>query len=177
MPQTVSDRLSDTLKHEARSLVAFLTVLTGSRQVADDLFQETCLEAWRSRDRLADDAEVGPWLRAIARYQALRHFRRVKRSKLRPLSPELLDQIEANWTEIEAALEPDRRRAALQTCLGRLEPGEREALAERYTHDRSFAEIGHRAERSESATKMWLSRLRRKLHECIQRRLRSEGSR
>ncbi|MEQ8766075.1 MAG: sigma-70 family RNA polymerase sigma factor [Planctomycetota bacterium] len=177
MPQTVSDRLADSLEHESRPLVAFLTMLTRSRQVADDLFQETCLEAWRRRDKLPQDAELGPWLRAIARYQALRHFRRVKRSKLRPLSPAVLDHLESSWSEIESALEPDRRRAALATCLSGLEPTERTALSARYAEGHSFAEIGRQAERTESAAKMWLSRLRRKLHECIQRRLRSEGSR
>lgn len=174
MPQTVSERLADTLRRESRSLVAFLTMLTGSRPTADDLFQETCLEAWRLRDRLEADAEVGCWLRAIARYQALRYFRRQSRSRMQPLSPDLLDRFEADWSALSAAAEVDRRPAALAYCLETLTPDQRSALSQRYSGNRSFAAIGRATGRTESAVKMWLSRLRQKLYSCIQRRLREE---
>ncbi len=174
MPQTVSERLADSLRRESRSLVAFLTMLTGNRSLADDLFQETCLEAWRIQERLEPDAEVGRWLRTIARYQVLRHFRRASRSKVRSLSPDVLDRLEGDWTTLVVPSRTERRRSALGTCLEVLSSDQRSALAQRYEGNRSFLQIGEPTGRSESAVKMWLSRLRQKLQDCIERRLKLE---
>src|SRR5215475_3102824 len=46
---------------------AFLLRLTGRRDVAEDLFQETWLNAARAAPRLRDDTRLAPWLFTIAR--------------------------------------------------------------------------------------------------------------
>ncbi len=54
-------------EQERRRLVRLCAVLTGDPAAADDLAQETLLEAWRIRDRLVDPGGRRPWLDAIAR--------------------------------------------------------------------------------------------------------------
>src|SRR4051812_34436705 len=55
---------SDAERRRVTRLCAFLT---GDPEAAEDLAQETMLEAWRIRDRLVDPAGRRPWLNAIAR--------------------------------------------------------------------------------------------------------------
>jgi len=52
-------------RHE-RELMRYLLRLSGNRQDAADLFQETWLRAYRAYPRLEPERDVRPWLYAIA---------------------------------------------------------------------------------------------------------------
>ena len=60
--------------------------LSGSPESAEDLAQETLVEAWRHADRLRDAAGVAPWLGAIARNVCLRWARRRGRERARQVA-------------------------------------------------------------------------------------------
>ncbi|HEY7849565.1 MAG TPA: RNA polymerase sigma factor, partial [Ktedonobacterales bacterium] len=64
---THADEISCALVAERPRLVRLCRQLTGSAEVAEDLAQETLLEAWRLLDRLREPAGLGAWLSAIAR--------------------------------------------------------------------------------------------------------------
>src|SRR6185437_11792068 len=69
--------IQTALAAERPRLVAFCAHLSGSWDAAEDLAQETLLEAWRARGRLHDAEGLAPWLTAIARNVCLR-WRRSK---------------------------------------------------------------------------------------------------
>ena len=52
-------------RHE-REIMRYLLRVSGDREDAADLFQETWLRAYRAYPRLEPDSEVRPWLYAIA---------------------------------------------------------------------------------------------------------------
>jgi RNA polymerase sigma-70 factor, ECF subfamily len=54
----------------------YLLYLTGRREVAEDLTQETFLQAWRRLDTFDDRLALGPWLCQIARREFLQALRR-----------------------------------------------------------------------------------------------------
>lgn len=54
----------------------------GSGPASEDAAQEAVLRAWRQRDRCHDPARPGPWLRTIARNEALRIAARPRHSSL-----------------------------------------------------------------------------------------------
>ncbi len=54
--------------------------LSGDHQIAEDLMQETFLEAWRNVDKLQDDNRVSGWLFQILRHR-FSHFLRDTRGK------------------------------------------------------------------------------------------------
>ena len=62
-----ADDLSHALVAERPRLVRLCRQMTGSAEVAEDLAQETLLEAWRLLDRLREPAGLSAWLSAIAR--------------------------------------------------------------------------------------------------------------
>jgi RNA polymerase sigma-70 factor (ECF subfamily) len=64
------------LESERRRLVRLCAAMSGDREAAEDLAQETLLEAWRNRHKLRDPAGAERWLSAIARNVCLRWARR-----------------------------------------------------------------------------------------------------
>jgi Sigma-70 region 2 len=52
---------------QRRPLVRLCAVLTGDRDAAEDLAQETLLEAWRNAHKLHDPSGAERWVAAIAR--------------------------------------------------------------------------------------------------------------
>src|SRR5215469_158186 len=65
-----SDRegaLTSALAHERGRIVRYCARYTGSADAAEDLAQETLVEAWRHAERLRAPDGMGLWLTAIAR--------------------------------------------------------------------------------------------------------------
>src|SRR5918999_1134752 len=60
---------------ERRRLVRLCASLSGDRNAAEDLAQETLLEAWTNAHKLHDPAGADRWLAAIARNVCLRWAR------------------------------------------------------------------------------------------------------
>src|SRR5258708_14521383 len=73
----------DILRAERPRLVRMCRRLTGSDAAAEDVAQETLLEAWRHADMLTDATGASRWLAAIARNVALRWARRQGRDAAR----------------------------------------------------------------------------------------------
>ncbi len=165
--------LSDLLRAATRDLVSFITMLTGDRTLADDLFQETCLEVWRFRRRFRVGEDFGRWARGIARNVVLRHWRKQGGERATPLTAELMDTLVMEWRPFpEDSVDP--REEAMAFCLAGLDASHRELLEQRYRDRWSYRRIGEATERSESAVKMLFSRLRRKLRECVEGRVLKE---
>ena len=55
----VLDHLIELYQHR---LLRYLLFLTGKREVAEDLFQETALQVWHSVDAFRGDAAVTTWI-------------------------------------------------------------------------------------------------------------------
>src|SRR3954465_13508072 len=63
------------LPSEWPRLVRLCAHFTGDRDAAEDLAQETLIEAWRHQDRVYDRQGYSSWLSAIARNVSLRWVR------------------------------------------------------------------------------------------------------
>jgi RNA polymerase sigma factor (sigma-70 family) len=78
----------------------------------------------------------------------------------------------ADETE-EAALIFAERREALAACLEHLKPEQRRLLHAHYIAGQGVRDLAQSANRSASAIKMTLLRLRLQLHQCIEQQLRT----
>jgi RNA polymerase sigma-70 factor (ECF subfamily) len=96
-------------------------------------------------------------------------YREQKARRVKYLSVESLTQIAAEWSEKEGILE-DRRRA-LETCLQQLCEADRLVIEHRYSRQMSVAQIAEITGRNTSALYKALDRIRRRLFECVNRRL------
>lgn len=118
-------------RHQARVLAAALH-LSGEREAALDLAQETFVEAYRSLGSLRDHDRFASWLYGILRNQ-WRHSRR--RREPAALSLERDDVPEP------ASPSDDPIDGDLVTVVASLPSRHREILAARYLHDQTYAEI------------------------------------
>ena len=75
--------IEGVLPSEWPRLVRLCAHFTGDRDAAEDLAQETLIEAWRHQDRLYDWHGYSSWLSAIARNLSLRWIRQRGREQAR----------------------------------------------------------------------------------------------
>src|SRR4051812_6563138 len=126
-----------------RRVVRLCAALTGDRDGAEDLAQETLLEAWRNAHKLTDPRGADRWLAAVARNVCLRARHRPEVPVAEP--PELA--VEDRRVDLPAALP--------------------EVLVLRYLHDLSLREIAAELGISEDAVSMRLARAKQALREQL----------
>lgn len=132
------------------------------------MLQATCVKLWEKSGDWNPDTEFLPWAFAVARFTILSHIRDKMRDRL--VFDEDVVLAMAEETETAAAQFEDRREA-LGVCMSKLKPEQRDLLHQHYIAGRSIAELSASANRSLSAVKMTLLRLREQLSTCIQRQL------
>lgn len=146
-------------------IVAYLRSRTRNAELAQDLAQETFLQAHRSRRRF-DPArgDVREWLFGIARHVSASAARR------EGTAPRLEALIEGAWTKPPPGFE-DHRLSALGRCLETLQSRTRDILRLLYDESLGYAEIGERLGLGLSAVKVAACRARQALAVCVRRRL------
>jgi len=152
------------------SLRAFITSrMPGSPDVGDVL-QETNAEIWKKRERFEIGTNFTAWSFTIARFAVLKHRRKLRRDELFIYNDELLDRLAPPPEE----LVPDRlleRQAALESCLAKLPPKQRELIDQRYEKGRSMEEFAEIVGSTGNSLRVTLFRARAALRKCIERRL------
>jgi RNA polymerase sigma-70 factor (ECF subfamily) len=137
---------------ERRRLVRLCAAITGDAAAAEDLAQETLLEAWRNAHKLHDTAGADRWLSAIARNVCRRWARRRGRDlAIAPLTEDVPAGVEVDLERAELA-------ELLDGALAQLPAATRDVLVARFVHDSPHAEIAERLGLSEDAVSMRISR-------------------
>ena len=159
---------------DRRRLVGLCAAVSGDRSAAEDLAQETLLEAWRNRHKLRDPSGADRWLAAIARNVCLRWARRRGRDASVLTAG---DHVELPGVfDVEAELERAELVDLLDRALALIPPMTRDVLVQRYVHDSPHAEIAARLGVSEDAVSMRISRGKVVLRAALGSQLREEAS-
>lgn len=167
-------------------LVRLCAYLSGDREVAEDLAQETLLEAWRHAYKLRDPSGYMAWLSAIARNVCLRHARRHGRELAHTALPtaeevDALPDVEQQAADfdLEIELERDELARLLDRALALLPNDTRQVLIARYVQETPVTEVAEQMGLSEGAVTMRLQRgklaLRRVLTNDLQQEAASYG--
>ncbi|QBD76214.1 RNA polymerase sigma factor [Ktedonosporobacter rubrisoli] len=173
---------------ERPRLVGLCARLTGNPDAAEDLAQETLLEAWRNLDKFEqrdeDQAENwSKWLSAIARNVCKRWAREHYNDATHVAILATTDDDDDSLTEllpgtesIEIELEREELACLLDRALGMLPPSVREVLIERYIHESSHNEISERLGLSEDALVQRLYRGKLALRRIISTQFSAEAA-
>lgn len=164
------DELAEQIIVEQQNLISFLTMLTGDRTVADDLFQETYLELDRLRNKFEKGTNFSAWARSIARFQALRYIRKRQKDHI-SLSPEVIDKLADTWEVMSFKKEENSRELALKHCIDDLQQHHQDVLNWRYQKKYSHKSIAEKLDRSIGSVKVLVSRLHKKLRYCVESKL------
>jgi RNA polymerase sigma-70 factor (ECF subfamily) len=156
-----------------RWLFAYLVTLVHNPADAEEVFQEVCVVVWRLSDEFELGTDFVKWVSVIAHNQ-VRKFRRESRRggfQLSDAASELLAVDASRGADLF-----DFRREALQKCLGKLPSRDRQLVQQCYSHaSASFKTAADQMGRPANTVYKALNRIRRALHECIDRTLASEG--
>ena len=162
-------RFIAALTRHQPALEAFCHTQLAHRQDAREALQATCVKLWEKSGDWDPETEFLPWAFAVARFTVMSHLRDRMRDRLVFDEDVVLAMSEETET---AAAQFEDRREALDRCLGKLKPEQRDLLREHYLAGRPVRELSGLTGRSESAVKMNLLRLREQLSACIERQLR-----
>jgi RNA polymerase sigma-70 factor (ECF subfamily) len=149
-------------------LFAYISMLLGSVQEADNILQETNLVLWKKSDQFHPGDSFAAWSRKIAYYKTLSFLR--DRGRHRVLVDHRLLELAVKQIDHKG----DERQLALRHCISELDEGQLSLLRLRYTVGDPLAAICRSLGKSEGAVKMALRRVRLTLMGCINRRLEAE---
>lgn len=155
------------LLRERVRLTAAAGAVLRDAHAADDVFQQVVLAALRPAEPFRDPDHLLAWALRAARHRAIDAARR---RRVLVLDDAALDVLEAHWAGLAEGDAPARVEA-LRDCLGKLPPGAREVLRLRYEQGLGCPAVAGRLGRSVDAVYQTLSRLHRRLRECIEARL------
>lgn len=125
---------------------------TGDEALAEDAAQATFLVLARKAKSLRDERSLASWLFATARLTARNLLREERRRKAREAKASAGTERTMN-PEAPEAIEP-----LLNEALGRLKPGDRQAVILRYLEGRSLAEVATELNLAEDAARMRVQR-------------------
>ncbi len=156
-----------------RWLFSYLVTLLANSTHAEEVFQEVCVVLWREHEKFQLGTNFVKWASVIAHHQ-VQKFRRVRKRLGPQLSDEAVEQLAT--TAAERADLFDFRREALGRCLGRLSDKDRQLIQTCYADSNATLKAtAHQMGRPVNTVYKALNRIRRVLHQCIDRTLAAEG--
>jgi RNA polymerase sigma-70 factor (ECF subfamily) len=124
-PQPRSEQYEQWVREFAPELYRFAYRLTGRREKAEDLLQETFVEAWKSLNRQRDPGRARAWLFQILRFRFAHLVRDERHDRLACEDQPLADRPE---TQAVAPLQRLADEEGLQKALGTLTPDLRQTF-------------------------------------------------
>lgn len=149
----------------ARSLWAYLSRITGSPQIADDLLQETYYRFLRSRGSWENESHRRAYLFRIATNLVKDGRRRARQG----YTVALPDSDHAELSAAGDVAEDAVRRTDLRRAMDRLRPRERALLWLAYAQGHAHTEIAETLGVKTGSVKLLLFRARRKLAGLLRR--------
>ena len=139
-------KAEDVYEQYAKRVYRYLFSLTGSAEMAEELTQETFLQAIQNMDQYRGEASLWVWLCAIGKRLWFKELER--RSRVTVAGEETFRHVAAPY-DLEQDYENRENRLALYRAMQRLDADTREVIHLRLAGDFSFREIGEILGRSE----------------------------
>ncbi len=160
--------------------MGYLYAITRDAELSEEIYQNAAVVVIERSEKPETIRNFRAWAKEVVRRQALHAIRArdVATRRTRALSPELLDVVSDAFLQDDSEASVVRDEAnALTQCLDALPAEKRELVALRYEGSSTFAEISDHVGSTPAAVQRALSRVRKMLHGCVQRRLQlAEGS-
>ncbi|MBW3543082.1 MAG: sigma-70 family RNA polymerase sigma factor [Planctomycetes bacterium] len=153
---------------QQRKLFLYILSQIPSPIEAEEILQETNLVIWRKCREFEPGTNFAAWSTRIARLEVLKYLDRRQRDRAR-FSPALVELLAEEVLEDEPRLE--ERRKALAYCLQKLKARDCELIERRYAPGASGTSLAETLGRPANSIYQSLSRIRRTLMDCINRRL------
>jgi RNA polymerase sigma-70 factor (ECF subfamily) len=158
-------RFTELLEQHHRRLYGYVFTLLRNHQDAQDVFQQTSLVLWEKFDEFRPETNFLTWACTVARFKALDHQKQQRRHRAR-----FSEAFELRLAEVHQRIGSDEfqaRSAALDDCIDKLPPVQRELLRDCFGEGRSVAAVAKELGRTPHSVYSSLRNIREKLLECI----------
>ncbi len=163
------DRLIREFQRDRLRLIAYIRSLVGDADLTEDIFQEVTVVILQKADEFEAGRDLQAWCRGIARNVVLRereHSRRLRSFE----GDRLIELVDIAFAENSRGDGLENRRSLLRACMTMLAAPSREILHLRYDAGLSLRQAAQKLGRSEAAAQVALSRVRKWLVDCVERR-------
>jgi len=168
-----SEKFVRLLTAAQASIYAYILSLLPDREAARDILQETNVVLWRKHAQYRAGTNFTAWAFNIARHKVLSHRRDTARDR-HLFDDALFDRL-ADRADADADLAAPLIRA-LEECVDELPPRQSELVRERYAVGGSVQTIAKSRGQSAGAVSVTLSRIRKALAECMDRKIADGGT-
>jgi RNA polymerase sigma factor (sigma-70 family) len=160
---------AELVRRYRRAALARALAVLGEQQEAEDVAQESFVQAYDQLGTCRDQSRFGAWLLAIVHRSSLNRARAIKRRRAVPLEPERDRAGDYGVRENDAAEAMDRAelQKELLGALRQLSPVQREVVLLSDLEDWSHAEIAEQTGLSITMSRRHLSDARRKLRALL----------
>jgi RNA polymerase sigma-70 factor (ECF subfamily) len=166
----MSDRTFEALMSDHHAeIYRYILRVTGRRQDADDLSQETFLRAFRAHGTLPPDANARAWLFAIATNLTRNHFRSQKRRRL-AYSAVVTETREADHERPDGVTFTHEIGAAVEQVVVGLPLKQRLAFLQRKAHGLDYEAIGKSLQCSAETARAHVFQALRKVRRALEGR-------
>lgn len=151
-------------------LRAFIGAMIRDPAAREDIFQEVSMILWNSFAKFDRARSFGAWARGIAARKILESHR--LRARLpESVPPEVIEAVAEGFDSDFSSSVWQKRETALNKCIDQLPERSGALITDRYTKGRSIEEIADDSGLTVDAIYQALSRLRKQLRDCVDRRL------
>lgn len=155
-----------------RPLYLFILSQLGSTQDAEEVLQNTNVVLLTKASQFQAGTKFFAWACQVARFEVLQFRQSRHRDRLR-FSAEFVDALARD--PAFASDDWERRKLALEACLAKLRPEDRDLIRQRYQPGIHGKDLAEDLSRPANSVYQSLGRIRRSLLECIQRRIAAEN--
>lgn len=160
----------EVVRRAATFVRAYLALRVRDGETVNDLAQETFLYAYEHLSDYTPGTDFPAWLKAIARTQALKHWRSRQRKQAahdRYLAA-IQDRLVRGAEALEEGEPVESMLTKLRGCLDRISGHARELVRLRYFENRPTREIAGIQGKSVNQVNVTLFRVRRALGQCVE---------
>lgn len=150
-------------------LLCYVRSLVPERSAARDVAQNVNATIWEKRAEFELGTNFKAWAFSVARFEILNFRKKQARDARLMFGEDLVETIAEEMADDPLVLQD--RHEALQSCLRKLRPGDRDLLLHRYSSGVTLSTYAEKVGRSVGGLKVTLHRLRNALLACIQREL------
>lgn len=148
------------------SVLAYIRSLMPGCPGSQDVLQQTNIKLWEKKSDFVEGTNFKAWAFAVARFEVMSQRKRVRRDGWMLFGEQTAEAIASDLAEEE--VDHDEVMHALECCLERLRPHDRELVQMRYASGAGLDDYAQKLDRSSGTLKSRLFRIRAALRRCIE---------
>jgi RNA polymerase sigma-70 factor, ECF subfamily len=150
------------------NLLARMLAMGVAPDDVEDVLQDAACVVLRKMPEYQPGTNFRAWAYAIVRNETMNHLRTRRRRRTLTLSAEAISDLET--ASDEGTHDSSVSLSMLNVCMQKLQDKTRELLRHRYEHGKSVLQIARELERPAESVYVTLSRIRKSLQQCIERK-------